>query len=232
MVTTLTVCAALSSFGEEPVRILCIGDSITQGGKTTREEYTYRWPLFCMLKDEGVSFDFIGTRQAGLHADATWPDYKGEAFDLNHEGYYGAKTAEVRDKITEHLPTLAAPDIALIHLGTNDQKSEDHAVAIVNPLTEIIAQLRAKNPRICIFVGHLNFNDGPALKIRPLVEIMGKRLTTKESPVVTVHHYRNWNEKPAEANADTFDWAHPNPKGQQKMANAWLEAMRPWLLEK
>jgi len=232
MTATLAACAALSSFGEEPLKILCIGDSITQGGKTIREEYTYRWPLFCMLKDEGVDFSFVGSQKAGLDADAIWPDYNGEAFDSNHEGYYGAKTAAVRDKLEEHLPVLDAPDIALIHLGTNDQKSEDYTATIVEPLADMIAQLRAKNPNVRICVGHLNFNDGPALDIRPLVEAMAERLTTEASPVVTVHHYRNWNEIPMEKNSDTFDWAHPNPKGQQKMATAWLDAMRPWIRKK
>ncbi len=130
MTATLAACAALSNLGEEPIRILCIGDSITQGGKSDRQEYTYRWSLFCMLKDAGVTFDFIGTRQTGLHTDATWPDYNGEVFDLHHEGYYGAKTAEVRDALKENLSVLDAPDIALIHLGTNDQKSEDYTETI------------------------------------------------------------------------------------------------------
>ncbi len=42
------------------IYILPLGDSITQGGKIDMEEYTYRFPLFCMLKDAGVNFDFIG----------------------------------------------------------------------------------------------------------------------------------------------------------------------------
>ncbi len=100
---------------------------------------------------------------------------------------------------------------------------------IVVPLTDMIAQLRTKNPNVRICVGHLNFNGGPALDIRPLVEAMAERLTTEASPVVTVHHYRNWNEKPTEENPDTFDWAHPNLSGQKKMAKAWLDAMRPWI---
>ena len=58
----------------EPVRIICIGDSITQGGRRDRDEFTYRWPLFNLLASHGLKFDFIGTRTAGLQPEATWPD--------------------------------------------------------------------------------------------------------------------------------------------------------------
>lgn len=58
---------------------------------------------------------------------------------------------------------------------------------------------------------------------------MAKRLSTQQSPVVTVHMYQGWHEKPDEPGTDTFDWAHPNPSGQKKMAQKWFEAMQPAL---
>ena len=213
-----------------PVKILCIGDSITQGGRQGREEYTYRWPLFCKLRDAGISVDFIGSRQAGLDPGATWPkEYKGLAFDPDHEGYYGFKTAAVRDRLKATLPSLEAPDVALIHLGTNDQNAPDLFEAVVKPLEDIIAQLRARNPKVAVYLGHLNFNGGAAVTIRPLVEDLATRLDTPGSPVVAVHHYRGWKENPQDPATDTFDWAHPNPQGQGKMADAWLAAMQPRL---
>lgn len=213
-----------------PVHILPLGDSITQGGRTDREEYSYRYPLFCMLKEKGVDFDFIGSLKTGLHKNFKWPDCDGEPFDLDHEGHYGWKTAAVRDKLAGWMEGYPAPpDIALIHLGTNDQKAEDHKAAIVEPLKDIIAMLRKANPKVVVLVGHLNFNGGAALKIRPLVEEMAKEVSTEESPVVTVHIYKGWNEKPDHPETDTFDWAHPNPRGQKKMAAKWLEAMEPFL---
>jgi lysophospholipase L1-like esterase len=36
-------------------------------------------------------------------------------------------------------------------------------------------------------------------------------------------------EDPKREGADTFDWAHPNPQGQKKMADRWYEAMKPFL---
>lgn len=216
--------------GPGPVRILCIGDSITQGGQAGREEYTYRWPLFCMLKDAGIGFDFIGSRRKGVEKGHKWPrGYKGAAFDSDHEGYYGGKTAAVRANLAASLPGLPAPDVALVHLGTNDQKSADYRTDVIRPLEEIVRMLRAKNPKVVILVGHLNFNDVPGTKMRPQVEQMVNRLNTKESPVIAVRHYKGWNERPGTPDSDTFDWVHPNPQGQRKMAAKWFEAMKPYL---
>ena len=230
-ITCLFIVLISIASAADPIRILCIGDSITQGGKADREEWTYRLPLQEMLLDAGIDFDFIGTRSQGLQPEAKWPEAKGRPFDPDHEGYYGAKTAFVRDKLKENLPKLAPPDVALIHLGTNDQKGEGFPETIVKPLEEIVTMLRGKNPHVRIVVGHLNFNGGAALKIRPLVEEMAARLTTAESPVATAHIYRGWIENPATEGADTFDWAHPNPQGQRKMAGAFHAVFKPMLPE-
>ena len=134
-----------------PIHILPLGDSITQGGRADRPEYTYRYPLYGMLTAAGYEFDFIGSLTTGLQPDAKWPT----PFNPNHEGHYGWKTGAVRDKLAEWMPRWqAAPDIVLLHLGTNDQAAKDHTVAVVQPLTDIIALLRRQRP---VFVLGLAF---------------------------------------------------------------------------
>lgn len=141
--------------------ILPVGDSITQGGKKDRKEYTYRLPLQMILNQHGINYDFIGSQQEGLHDDFDWPD------------------------IQDNVPF--DPD-------------------------------------------HLNFNGGgPAMQIREVVEQVATDLHTPESPVITEHHYENWHENPEHTYSDTYDWAHPNLKGQEKMAMKWFESMRPFL---
>lgn len=211
-----------------PVRILPVGDSITQGGKRERAEHTYRLALQRLLRERGIGYDFIGSRTAGLHADGVWPDVAdGVPFDPDHEGYYGAKTASVCARVTQALPSYPAPpDIVLIHLGTNDQKSRDFEADCIAPLRRLIQTLREANSNVAILLGHLNFNGSEgASTLRPLVEKLAVEMHTPLSPVITVHHYRGWNEKPKQEQSDTFDWAHPNPSGQLKMARAWLDAM-------
>lgn len=47
----------------ETINILPLGDSITQGGRADRAEYSYRYPLFYQLKDAGYDVNFIATLQ-------------------------------------------------------------------------------------------------------------------------------------------------------------------------
>ena len=217
---------------KEPLRILAVGDSITQGGKRDRPEYTYRLPLQQLLRREGIAYDFIGSRQAGLHEDATWPEVaEGVPFDPDHEGYYGQKTAKVCAQVEAAFASYETiPDVVLIHLGTNDQKAEDHRAAVAEPLRAFITFLRQQNPEVIILLGHLNFHDSEgANRIRPLVEALAAEMDREGSPVRTVHHYHGWLENPQEVYTDTFDWAHPNLKGQEKMARHWWAVLEPLL---
>ncbi len=229
---SLVLAMGTTTVFSDPVTILPLGDSITQGGTTNREEYTYRWPLFQILVEEGVDFNFIGSLNKGLQAQAKWPEsYQGKPFDPDHEGVYGIKTAKALERLPDAIPNWeAAPDIALIHLGTNDQGSSDHVASVQEPLREIILLLREQNPDVVVLLGHLNFNGGKAkTHIRPLVNELAAEMSTEESPVITVDHFEGWHENPKHPETDTFDWAHPNPQGQRKMAEKWYEAMRSYL---
>ena len=75
-----------------------------------------------------------------------WP----AGFEPDHEGYYGTTTAQVCEKVTGSLPQAPAPDVALIYVGTNDKLGET-----VDPLAEIVRQLRARNRGINVYVGLL-----------------------------------------------------------------------------
>jgi lysophospholipase L1-like esterase len=225
-----TEAAVPAATASAPIRILPLGDSITQGGRQGRPEYSYRYPLYYRLKDAGYNASFVGSLTTGLNPEFVWPARSGVPFDPHHEGHYGWKTAAVRDHLREWIQTYtAAPDIALIHLGTNDQNEPDYEKAVAQPLKEIIAMLREKNPHIIVLVAHLDFNGGAALKIRPVVEQMAQEISTPDSPVKTVAMYEGWHENPADPDTDTFDWAHPNEQGQKKMAEKWFGAMQPYL---
>jgi hypothetical protein len=212
------------------IRLLPLGDSITQGGRRDRPEYTYRYPLYYKLLAAGYQVDFIGSLRTGLHEDAVWPDRNGVPFDPDHEGHYGWSTAEVRDRLAEWVAKYpAAPDIVLIHLGSNDYDAINYYGAIVQPLSDIIKTLRATNPNVVILVGHLNENGATPWLIRQLVGGMAYWMSTEESPVETVDHFDGWRADSDDPEAHTFDHAHPNPRGQVKMAKAWYEKLTPHL---
>ena len=198
-----------------PLRLLAIGDSITQGGRLPKE-YTYRWPLTRLLSDEGIAHEFIGTRHEGVDPAFRWPHPWSDA----HEGYYGATTRSVVDQVRQHLGALAPPDIAIVHLGTNDNGGFGNTV--IAPLTELVAALRVRNPRVAVLIGRVPkalLAGAVALELR--VDQLA-RLSTPESPVVIVPIDEGWVANPRALDTDTFDGAHPNPRGQRKMAEDWL----------
>jgi len=113
------------------IKIVAIGNSITKTIDTTQ---SYRYNLWKKLVDDGLNFDFVGTQNLGhIHTnggDPGWPDYMGQSFDRDHEGHYGWKAKHIveghpvitaEDSLSAWLQTYF-PDIALVHLGTNDLK--------------------------------------------------------------------------------------------------------------
>ncbi len=215
LIAAALTCSALAA-AAEPTLIIAIGDSITQGGRLGRPEYTYRWPLAQLLADEGHEFAFVGTRSNGLSDGFRWPD---EWCD-RHEGYYGARTRVVVERVGENLASLPPPDIALVHLGTNDNGWLSHDEVIV-PMTEMISALRARNPSIAVLVFQptKRLLAGGAVLHRG-IRLMAERLSTPESQVAVVDDG---------GGAETFDGVHPDEVGQAQQASRWMEALRPIL---
>ena len=89
--------------------------------------------------------------------------------------------------------------------------------------------LRARNPRVTIFVAQLPASALRRLVLRCHIVKMAGRLSTPQSPMVVVAQDADWNANANEPAGDTFDGVHPNLRGQRKMAAQWLAAMRPFL---
>jgi lysophospholipase L1-like esterase len=217
---TAVLFATFAAHAVASIRILCVGDSITQGGRLDRDEATYRLPLQSMLHRAGVPFDFIGSRRDGVDREARWP----AGFDPDHEGYYGATTAAVRDALASHLPGLPPPDVALVLLGANDAP-----VGFIGPLTSLVRMLRERNAHVVVLIGHVPSHGWRARWHRFWIDRMVRRETSAQSPIVAVSLEKEWRDDPQDPFADTFDGVHPNAKGQEAIARRWFEAMRPFL---
>lgn len=207
-------CLSPSATLNKPLKIIAIGDSLTQGGGQANE-YTYRLPLAMMLKKAGYEVDFIGTQHAGLDSAFKWP----VDFDADHEGFYGATTAEVAAHLKTDLAKIAAPDIALIHLGTSDFASYNVFKTVVKPMRSIIAQLRKQNPKVRILISQIHLNGLKAKYFRLYLNGLAKYETSPKSRVETVADYIEFTKE------DTFDGMHPNLSGQTKMAKAWFKQL-------
>jgi lysophospholipase L1-like esterase len=132
----LAMCAAslaLAGIGaaierEEPLRIMCLGDSITVGYTDNSAwnvpfKFGYRSGLYRLLKDAGYNFQFVGDSPQPWNNSSGDPTHGGTykpEFDLrdlgqdNHQGGGGAPISALKEWVTKD-----NPDLILLLIGIN-----------------------------------------------------------------------------------------------------------------
>lgn len=195
---------------DDAVRILPLGDSITEGFSV---ESTYRSWLWIELQREGHSVDFVGS----LHGPRQ--DEDDLDFDPDHEGHWGWRTDEVRDQVADWAETTR-PDIVLLHLGHNDLWLGQSIASTVNEIAEIVAIVRRSSPKATFLLAKIIPAGAPGLEAIPEfnreIAVLAPRLSTSESPVLTVDLATGFDPS-----QNTVDGVHPNESGARKMARAW-----------
>lgn len=199
---------------DEPVTIIPIGDSITQSFQTS----TYRCYLDQMLNEADISFDFVGSKapSASLY---TCP----AEFDLDHEAVSGATIRDRSEPAIESVKLLQ-PDVALIHLGSNDlrQGRSDEAPA---DLASLIEGLQVASPDITILVAQIipcratTWDCGEAFPAFNDAIASFSSLSTDRSTVVVVDMYSDFDLD------DLTDDVHPSAAGEEEMARRWMAAL-------
>lgn len=233
----------LTSCQPRILKIVCIGDSITQG-KVTRDsitELSYRYWLWEKLDAAGYNVDMVGSNNVWFQENRRQriappvSPYTSRTFDTDHEAFYGIRTGELlkggftHDSVTylplqQRLLAYSKPDIALVHIGTNDGKGD--SLQTINYLKEIIETLYARNPKITILLAKLNT---PWVRfvnhsIEPIIaEFKAIHPTLKMVPVDMASGWVNCPEAPGTM---TLDWAHPNTLGQKTMADKWFKSIQ------
>lgn len=202
------------------VRIMPLGDSITQAN---RDRNSYRRPLWKSLEAEGFDVDFVGSLRDNHLGPPPNPD-----FDLDHEGHWGWTA----DEVLAEIPTWAAahlPDVVLLQLGTNDVLRGQSLDGTVSELAGIVAALRAARPGVTVLMARLTPFDGPEnariAAFNELIPGLVARLDDPASPVIEVDQFTAIDPV-----ADTVDGLHPNAAGEARIAERWLESLRPVLV--
>jgi len=206
------------------MRIVPIGDSITQGRGRRPPEISYRYNLWKKFVDADVEVDFVGSLRGGFEGDPAWPDYKGKPFDRDHEGHWGWTLDGILGKLPGWLRGYDA-DIALIMLGTNDDRKGDNVANMVREAGLIIDALRADNPEIIVIWGHAFQEWDPFPEYRVKIQEMLDRKSTKKSPLLSVDHSPGWISDPGEPDTDTLDWVHTSTRGDEKIAQRFFDAL-------
>lgn len=108
------------------IKIMPLGDSITQGGHTGRVAANlatvgYRYDLYFHLIKSGFDVDFVGTQNSIDRCAPNPVDYPhyNSVFDRDHQGAWGPTAVFLDSAMNSCLESLGdnLPDIILIHAG-------------------------------------------------------------------------------------------------------------------
>lgn len=202
-----------------PVKVMTIGDSITQADSGHK---SYRYALWKKLVDTGHAFDMTGSMQGNFKGDPHWPDYKLLAFDRDHEGHWGFRVDQVLSEIDAWLKQ-GAPDIVLIHLGTNDIFQAQSVSGTLDELVQLIAQFRVNNAKVSLLLAQVipsKFHSAELNELNDGIAGLAQKLHTSESPIYLIDTRVGFDPV-----IDTYDGVHPNESGEEKMAEIWLKGL-------
>jgi lysophospholipase L1-like esterase len=215
----------------EPLRLVCIGDSITQGraGAGGRvPTFSWRYPLWEACVDAGAAVDFVGSMTGGFEGSPEYAPHGGKTFVNHHEGRWGWTTRGVADALVEASTGWTA-DIAVVFLGTNDKIKEQGVEPTLQAMGDIVTVLRGRNATVKIAIG-LPFQEwAPFPMLCTAYGALATKLTTPTSPVITVATSDGWVSDPAQPTTCTVDWVHPNTKGDAHVAARVFAAISPWI---
>src|SRR5688572_14129863 len=203
------------------VKIMALGDSITEG---FQGHASYRFWLAKRLDLAGYDVDFVGSRTGVLTPGA--PNEQGPPlytdFDQGHEGHSGWRTDQILDRIDEWAPQFA-PDVVLLHLGTNDMLQSHTVQETIQRLGQIIDTVRVSRPNVKIAMAKIipsRVLNNNIIALNNQIPGVVSAKNTAQSPVVLVDQFAGYD-----AFADNYDEYHPNPRGERKMTAKWLPAL-------
>lgn len=192
------------------LRLMPIGDSITAGYRSTSDN-GYRGPLYTQLKNEGNAVDFVGSQRGG------------NAFDPDHEGYFGNRIDQVAGLLNPDLATYQ-PNLVTLHLGTNDLGQGYQVATAPDRLASLIDQIIAARPGVTVLVAQLIPNS--TASVQSLINTYNSRIPGIVQTRVNAGKHVYTVSMSALTLADLNDGLHPNDGGYQKMANAWDAAVQ------
>lgn len=186
-----------------------MGDSITYG-EGIPGYGGYRNLLGALLESEGIQFDFVGSQTSGEESIA----------DPDNEGHPGWRVHNLREAIAaEGWLETYQPDIILLHIGSNDLR-DGNQVYTAEKLSLLLDDILVRLPQTHVIVAtiirtrwgsdtkHLYYNG----RIPEIVASKGERVSLVDMQDVL-------------SKGDFITLYHPNPRGYDKMAHAWLDAI-------
>ncbi len=205
----------LTGLAYPQIKIMPLGDSITNGEDGASDLAGYRSRLAALLDAEGVQYDFVGSLSTPT----------GAGFDNDHEGHNGFTADEIRDNLNTYLSNNP-PDIILLHIGTNDISGSQGVESTKNEIEQILDSINTFNPNIKVILativprGDAKDSDTDDLNRKLEQLYLAKRDLGRKIFFAGIN--QAFKCDPNFAANLLSDNVHPNDTGYQLMAEVWF----------
>lgn len=197
--TTPTQVPAIIHSGQ--VRIMPLGDSITDGAIIPGGYRTYLWNL---LHNDGDNIDFVGSLSSGPVGDS------------DHEGHIGWTIPQLAGSVYGWVSTYQ-PDIILLNIGANDVDHGDSAANMTANLSRLLGSIYAARPGTYVIVSTLiptsHGDQNTWNSFNASIPGIASAYGGHKIVVLDMSH--------ALGLSDLADGIHPNSSGYSKMAGMW-----------
>jgi lysophospholipase L1-like esterase len=202
------VLAGIAPASAAAVRIMPLGDSITEGYDGvagTGPGGGYRIELEDDLAGAGISFDFVGSLQNGPPSLA----------DRDHEGHRGYKNDDLRAGVPGWI-SAAAPDIVLLMSGTNDLKAgstttpQQAAASFAALLDQVLAS--APNARVVVATIPNQWDATANKRVLDYNNLLPGVVSGRGPRVSLVDAYQ----------IELYDGLHPSANGYERLGDIWF----------
>ncbi|MCB0360671.1 MAG: hypothetical protein KDD44_13580, partial [Bdellovibrionales bacterium] len=170
-----------------PLRIMPLGDSITEA---EQGHASYRYWLWKLFEADGCFVDFVGSRRGVTDGTTNGPELppRFDDFDQDHEGHWGFKIDMVLPRIRGWVEA-AQPDLVLIHLGTNDIRNSQSMDGTAEELGVLIDLIREIRPNAVVFLAQVIPSEQKTDRLAGLnarIPLIAMEKDTPAAPVVVV----------------------------------------------
>ena len=192
---------------------------------------SYRHDLWKLLVSDGREFDLVGTNSD----PNTYPSFKGESFDQDHQGFGGITSTQILNQIDNWMTWSGQPDLVLFSSpGGNDALQGQSYSTIVSNINQIIDIIQENNPKVTIVLE----SPAPARKdvmtgqiasyfttMQKDVHEIAKNQSNSKSQVIVVDMATGFDE------SFFADEVHYNEQGAEFVANKYYELLAGLLEE-
>lgn len=224
----LALPTARASAADPPVRIMVVGDSMTEGSSG---DWTWRYRLAKYLDAAGVDYDFVGPRTTMLDlatSEHTSLEYADPDFDRDHFSRWGeslhailAENAAVPDDAIGPAVAEYQPDVVIELLGVNDLLFGSSPQETLDVAHTFVDEVRAAKPDTTVVMSTVPAEQyAHVADYNDLLSATASTWSLPSSPVVVSDPAPGWS--PA---VDTCDNTHPSAVGDVRIAAAEGDAL-------